>query len=120
MAGGVQHVLRSLTTDPAIGNSALFAPQLSTDGDTFSALRFDYAAPPWLHRPQNWIGVFPRGASPTGSSLLQWVYAPRGVGSVLLSASGKAPLPPGQYDAWYFFDNGYTTLSARAVLLALT
>jgi phospholipase C len=119
VAGCVQHVLRNLTTDPAIGNGDVFAPQLSIGGDAYDELRFDYAVPPWLHRPQNWIGVFPRGAAPIKADLLQWVYAPRGVGSVLLSASGKAPLPSGQYDAWYLFNDAYTTLGTKPVPLTL-
>ncbi len=119
VAGCVQHALRKLSTDPAIGNSDMFSPQLSIEGDAYDELRFDYAVPPWLHRPRNWIGVFPRGAAPTSAKLVRRVDTPRGVGSVLLSAASKEPLPPGEYDAWYFFDNAYTTLASRPVPLTL-
>lgn len=119
VAGCVQHRLRSLSTDPAIGSDEKFAAQVSVHGHSYDTVRFDYATPPWHHRPKNWIGVFPAGAAPTRANLLQWVYAPRGVGSVMLSTSGNAPLRSGRYDAWYFFDDGYTTLGTKPVLLRI-
>ena len=118
-AGCVQQLLRSLTTDPAIGNSQMFGALFSIQGDAYSTIRFDYAVPPWHHRPKNWVGVYPAGAEPTKANLLQWVYAPRGVGSVMLYASGSAPLQPGRYDVWYFFDDGYTTLGTKPVSLRI-
>ncbi|MFC5743723.1 phosphocholine-specific phospholipase C [Dyella tabacisoli] len=118
LAGCVQHRLRSPTTDPAIGNNRMFGASFSIHGHA-DTLRFDYAVPPWHHRPKNWLGVFPAGAAPTRANLLQWVYAPRGVGSVMLSTSGKTPLPSGRYDVWYFFDDGYTPLGTKPVSLKI-
>ncbi|WP_266172209.1 phosphocholine-specific phospholipase C [Dyella subtropica] len=107
------------TTDPAIGNDRMFKAALSIHGDAYDTLRFDYAVPPWRHRPKNWIGIFPAGATPIRANLLRWVYAPRGVGSVMLSTSGGALLPPGRYEAWYFFDDGYMPLEAKPVSIRL-
>jgi len=115
IAGCVQQSFRSPTTDPAIGNDRLFRAQFAIQGDGYNTLRFDYAVPPWQHRPMNWFGVFPAGAAPISTNLLQWVYAPLGVGSVMLAASGDSPLPSGRYDAWYFFDDGYVTLGTKPV-----
>ena len=115
IAGCVQQTFRSPTTDPAIGNDRMFRAQFAIEGDVYSALRFDYAVPPWQHRPTNWFGVFPAGAEPVSANLLQWVYAPLGVGSVMLAASGDSPLRSGRYDAWYFFDDGYVTLGTKPV-----
>ncbi|MGO4700750.1 phosphocholine-specific phospholipase C [Dyella sp. 2RAB6] len=115
VAGCVQHRPRQPMTDPAIGNDRLFRASLALHGTRYETLRFDYVTPPWRHRPKNWVGVFAAGAAPTKANLLRWVYAPRGVGSVMLSAAAGGALPPGRYDAWYFFDDGYTTLEAKRV-----
>lgn len=111
IAGCVQAQTGPWKTDPAIGNAALFGPALSIQGATYATLRFDYVAPPWNHSPKNWIGVYAKGATPGSVNSLQWVYAPRNAGSVLLSTYGGTALPSGQYDVWYLFDDGYTTLA---------
>jgi phospholipase C len=115
VAGCVQHRLRDPMTDPAIGNDRLFRASFAIHGNTYETLRFDYATPPWRHSPKNWLGVFPAGAVPSKANLLRWVYAPRGVGSVMLSASTGDALPSGRYDAWYFFDDGYTPFGTKSV-----
>jgi len=115
VAGCVQHRLRQPMTDPAIGNDRLFHASLALHGHSYETLRFDYVTPPWRHRPRNWVGVFAAGATPTRANLLRWVYAPRGVGSVMLSAAAGGALPSGRYDAWYFFDDGYAPLEAKRV-----
>ncbi|HEY4147265.1 phosphocholine-specific phospholipase C [Pinirhizobacter sp.] len=120
VAGVVQSRFGVPTTDPAIGNDRLFKATLSADGETGSSLRFDYAAPPWHHRPKNWIGVFAEGKAPTKANLLLWVYATRGVGSVALSSPAGEALAPGRYDAWYFFDDGYTPITKHAVSFQLS
>ncbi len=115
VAGCVQHRLRQPGTDPAIGNARLFKAGFSVQGKTGDNLRFDYAVPPWHHRSKNWLGVFPAGVKPVGANLLQRVDASRGVGSVKLANA----LPRGRYDAWYFFDDSYTTLTEQAVSFEL-
>ncbi len=119
VAGCIQRPLHELTTDPAIGNDQVFKARFSIRGDSYNTLRFDYAVPPWSHRPKNWLGVFPTGASPVKANLLQRVYACRGVGSVMLSASGDTSLAPGRYDVWYFSDDGYTALVTQPIVLVL-
>jgi phospholipase C len=107
LAGLTQQQSGDLKTDPAIGNPALFKPAFSIQQAT-GTLRFDYATPPWHHRPLNWFGVFNSGVTPAFGNELLHVVAPRGMGSVTASI---AALPAGKYDVWYLFDNGYTTLA---------
>lgn len=116
VAGCVQPDHGPLYTDPAIGNVALFKPALSLYGKTRDALRWDYVVPPWHHRPANWIGIYAKGAVPGVPVSLQWAYAPRGAGSVMLSDFLKAPIPPGTYDAYLLFDDGYTILDGPLTL----
>lgn len=115
MAGYVPQKLRAPVTDPAIGNDRMFHALVSIQGEGYAGRRFDYAVPPWHHRPKNWIGVFAAGSEPTKKHLLRWVYAPRGVGSVMLADASGDALPPGRYEAWYFFDDGYTVLGGRPI-----
>lgn len=115
MAGYVPQKLRAPVTDPANGNDRVFRALISLQGEGYASRRLDYAVPPWHHRPKNWIGIFAAGAEPTRANLLRWVYAARGVGSVMLGDAAGEPLPPGRYDAWYFFDDGYTTLGNKPV-----
>jgi phospholipase C len=107
VAGLAQQETGDLKTDPAIGNATVFKPTFSIQQGT-GTLRFDYATPPWHHRPQNWFGVFKSGVAPAFGNELLHVAAPRGVGSVTASSTA---LPPGKYDVWYLFDNGYTALA---------
>jgi phospholipase C len=118
IAGCVQQQTGPWYTDPAIGNTALFEPVFSIQGSTFSTVRFDYVTPPWQHSPNNWIGVYPPGVAPGAAAALQWVYAPRGIGSVLLASRGSgSPLPAGAYDVWYLFDGGYIALTGSLSLV---
>ena len=111
VAGCVQQLSGTLYTDSAIGNTTQFVPALAMQGSTYATLRFDYVAPPWMHSPKNWVGVYSKGVKPGASASLAWVYAPKGVGSVMLaSRSGNTALSSGQYDVWYLFDDGYTAL----------
>ncbi|WP_133646564.1 phosphocholine-specific phospholipase C [Paraburkholderia flava] len=112
IAGCVQQQTGTLYTDPAIGNTTQFVPLLAIQGSTYATLRFDYVAPPWLHSPKNWVGVYKKGVKPSGSpASLAWAYAPESAGSVTLtSRSGNTALPSGQYDVWYLFDDGYKGL----------
>jgi phospholipase C len=111
VAGCVQPKSGALYSDPAIGNAALFKPSLSLQGTSFETMRWDYVAPPWRHRPKNWIGIYPAGATPGKTDSLQWAYAPRGIGSILLSDFERARLMPGTYDAYFLFDDGYQVLN---------
>ncbi len=110
---------RDASTDPAIGNSERFKPALASHGERNDTLRFDYVTPPWHHRPGNWLGIFPAGAAPTTANLLRRLAAPRGIGSVALTGTSDAPLPPGRYEAWYFFEGSDTPLVAQATPFAI-
>ena len=56
----------------------------------------------------------PTPADPLADSYLYYVYTDQEVmGSVVIDASGEGdwPLPPGEYDAHYLLDDGYTSLA---------
>jgi endonuclease/exonuclease/phosphatase family metal-dependent hydrolase len=62
----------------------------------------------------DWIGIYERDADPLVDSYLFYVYTGQTVqGSVTIDASGEGdwPLPPGEYDAHYLLDDGYTSLA---------
>ena len=108
VAGCVQAQSGGLKTDPANGNSTLFKPSFALQPVAAGTLRVDYVTPPWNHRPLNWLGVFKATDTPGASNELLRTNAPRGVGSAVLLTAG---LPSGQYNVFYFFDNGYTVLA---------
>ncbi|AJY42588.1 phospholipase C, phosphocholine-specific [Burkholderia humptydooensis] len=112
VAGCVQALAGALLTDSAIGNtSRKFVAALAAQGSTFSTLRFDYVAPPWSHSPKNWVGIYAPGAQPTKANYLSWAYLPKSTGSLLFSSTANCKLASGRYDAWFFFDDGYTPLA---------
>ncbi|MDR5783045.1 phospholipase C, phosphocholine-specific [Caballeronia sp. LZ065] len=112
-AGCVQPLSTVPMTDSAIGNTAQFVPNFSVTGTNSATLRFDYVAPPWLHSPTNWIGVYKKGGIPSSSNgSLAWVRTPKSSGSVMLaSRSGNKTLASGNYDLYFLFNDGYTVLS---------
>ncbi len=90
-------------------------PVLTLDSATFAK-----AAPivaTWRDAPGSrwdWIGIYERDADPLVDSYLFYVYTGQTVqGSVTIDASGEGdwPLPPGEYDAHYLLDDGYTSLA---------
>ncbi len=113
LAGCVDEGDGTGTTDPANANPVLFKPSLSVQEHDAASQRIDYVTPPWHHRPKNWVGVFPAGKSPSDGASLQRVYAPRDLGSVLLSTTS---LKAGTYELWYLFDDGNTPLAGPVKL----
>ncbi|MEV5750578.1 hypothetical protein AB0L00_22385 [Actinoallomurus sp. NPDC052308] len=58
---------------------------------------------------KNWIGLYPDGPSVPPQESFVWTYTPGGSGSATLD-TGRLP-GPGRYAAWYFYNDGYTTLA---------
>ncbi|KVT78855.1 phospholipase C, phosphocholine-specific [Burkholderia territorii] len=117
-AGCVQAQTGTLLTDSAIGNtSGKFVATLAAQGSTFSTLRFDYVVPPWSHSPANWVGIYTHGTIPAKGNSLSWAPLPKSAGSLLFSSTANQPVKSsGQYDAWYLFDGGYTTLAGPVTI----
>jgi phospholipase C len=113
LAGCVEEGEEAGATDPANANPALFKPSLGVHEYDAASQRIDYVTPPWHHRPRNWVGVFSAGTSPATGAALQRVYAPRDLGSVLLSITS---LKAGTYELWYLFDDGNTPLAGPVKL----
>ena len=62
----------------------------------------------------DWIGIYERDGDPLVDSYLFYVYTGQTVqGTVTIDANGEGdwPLPPGEYDAHYLLDDGYTSLA---------
>jgi endonuclease/exonuclease/phosphatase family metal-dependent hydrolase len=62
----------------------------------------------------DWIGIYARDGDPLVDDYLFYVYTDQGVaGSVTIDEAGEGdwPLPPGEYDAHYLLDDGYTSLA---------
>ncbi|AFQ51694.1 putative phospholipase C [Burkholderia cepacia GG4] len=117
MAGCVQAQAGTLVTDSAIGNTnGKFVPVLASQGSSYGTLRFDYVVPPWRHSPKNWVGIYARGAQPTKGGYKSWAYLPKSTGSLLFSSTANSALAPGQYDAWFLFDDGYTPLAGPVAI----
>lgn len=63
----------------------------------------------------DWIGIYPRGGDPFVDDYLFYVYTGQSIaGSVVIDENGEGewPLAPGDYDAHYLLDDGYTSLAA--------
>lgn len=93
-------------------------PVLTLDTPTYAA-----AAPikaSWRDAPGSrwdWIGIYERDGDPLVDSYLFYVYTGQTVqGSVTIDANGEGdwPLPPGEYDAHYLLDDGYTSLAVAS------
>ena len=62
----------------------------------------------------DWIGIYERDGDPLVDDYLFYVYTGQVVqGRVTIDANGEGdwPLPPGEYDAHYLLDDGYTSLA---------
>ncbi len=87
---------------------------------TMDAASYKAGAPmtaTWRDAPGSrwdWIGIYARGADPLVDSYVFYVYTDQGVqGTVVIDSTGEGdwPLPPGDYDAHYLLDDGYTSLA---------
>lgn len=74
----------------------------------------------WRNGPGSrwdWIGVYMRGGDPLVDSYIYYAYTDQGVnGSVVMDDTGEGgwPLAPGEYDAHYLLDDGYTSLAVAS------
>jgi hypothetical protein len=59
----------------------------------------------------NWIGIYPAGKTPGSVNATAWAYATT-VGGV--TSFSTASLAPGNYVAYYCYNNGYTVLAGPA------
>ncbi|MGI5154095.1 hypothetical protein [Microbispora sp. CA-102843] len=81
-------------------------------------LTVHYSTAPGTVSSTNWIGIYPAAETvPKTRGYTTYKYAPGADGSVTLD-TGTVP-GPGRYAAWYFYDNGYTTL-ADPVIFTVT
>ncbi|TAN05572.1 MAG: phospholipase C, phosphocholine-specific [Rhodanobacteraceae bacterium] len=106
VAGCIAPAGSQATTDPAIGNRRRFKAMVSTYGNRYATLRFDYVTPPWSHHAGNWLGIFPIEGGPMRTNLLRRIAAPRGIGSVTLAGGKSGRLAAGAYEVWYFHGRG--------------
>jgi len=73
-----------------------------------SAMSFHYSTVASKFSAKNWIGLYPIGVTPGKQASLAWKYAPEMTASQDFSTSGLAP---GQYAAWYCYNDGYSVLA---------
>ena len=95
----------------AITTAGLTSTMPSVSKGTY--VHFDYATPASKLNGENWIGIYAPGSSPGNGSSTSWQYAPNGSGTVTFDTSS---LPPGTYDVWYCYNNGYTVLAGPVTL----
>jgi len=91
----------SVPTQPSLSASAPSVP-------AGSAISLRYSTPASKFSAKNWIGLYPAGVTPGKQASLAWKYAPEMGASMDFSTSGLAP---GQYAAWYCYNDGYTVLA---------
>lgn len=73
-------------------------------------LRLNYAGGPGI--ATDWVGIYPKGATPGGVASTTWQYVnsgSRSVGSLLFTAN----LPEGEWYAAFFTNDGYTEIAPR-------
>jgi hypothetical protein len=72
-----------------------------------SSIAFSYTAS--TANSENWIGIYKAGQTPGTVASSVWAYAPDASGTLTLSSSGLAA---GNYEAWLFYNDGYTELGS--------
>ncbi|MFC5184970.1 hypothetical protein [Actinomadura harenae] len=85
---------------------------LTTDTPTVAKgapLTVRYSTPASKVSSKNWVGLYPAGSTVPPQESFVWTYTPDASGSATLD-TGRLP-GPGSYSAWYFYDDGYTTLA---------
>ncbi|PRC91401.1 alkaline phosphatase family protein [Solimicrobium silvestre] len=95
-----------------INDAFVVAPAVTLTASTTSisssgSIAFNYSAPPVSQNSTNWIGIYPAGAVPGSGSSTTWQYVPNPSGQATFSG-----LSAGSYFAEYFYNGGYTALSA--------
>ncbi len=106
----------TITSTTPISIAAVGAkPVLTLDKATYAVAAPILAS--WRDAPGSrwdWIGIYERDGDPLVASYLFYVYTGQTVqGTVTIDANGEGdwPLPPGDYDAHYLLDDGYTSLA---------
>jgi endonuclease/exonuclease/phosphatase family metal-dependent hydrolase len=97
-------------------------PVLTLSKPTYTAGEAIEAA--WRDAPGarwDWIGIYPRGGDPLVDDYLFYAYTGQEVaGTVTIDEDGEGewPIPPGDYDAHYLLDDGYTSLASASFSIA--
>ncbi|SFS00658.1 Phosphoesterase family protein [Dyella sp. OK004] len=87
------------------------APTLSTTTVTVpqgGRIVFDYATTGAKQSTTNWVGIYNAGNTPGSQSSITWQYVPTANGNVAFDTSA---LSPGNYTAWYLYNDGYGVLN---------
>lgn len=87
------------------------APTLSTTTPTVpqgANIVFDYATTGAKQSATNWVGIYSAGNTPGSQSSITWQYVPTANGNVAFDTSA---LSPGNYTAWFLYNDGYSVLN---------
>jgi hypothetical protein len=87
------------------------APMLSTATPTVpqgANIVFDYATTGAKQSSTNWVGIYSAGNTPGAQASITWHYVPTANGNVAFDTSA---LSPGNYTAWYLYNDGYSVLN---------
>jgi len=98
MSAGVTFTLN------ASGTIAIDGSRSVVDG---LSITFDYTAS--AANAENWIGIYQPGQTPGDVASTVWTYTPDTSGSATFST---ADLTPGTWEAYLFYDNGYSVLGS--------
>ncbi|MBS2537471.1 hypothetical protein KGQ20_32425 [Catenulispora sp. NF23] len=72
-----------------------------------SSVTFNYATPAATNSAKNWIGIYKPGDTPGTQASTAWQYTPGTGGSTTFTAN----YGPGNYEVYYFNNDGYTVLA---------
>lgn len=97
VCGGTDH----LPANPTLGTST----PIVNKGENIG---FDYAVPVNKRKDKNWIGIH----NQSGGGHITWQYTGAFSGNAVFSTAG---LNPGNYQAIFYHDNGYTQLAAPVI-----
>lgn len=87
------------------------SPTLSTSTSSVvkgSSIVFNYATSDTKQSSKNWIGIYSQGQTPGAVGSISWQYAAVPAGTASFSTSN---LNPGNYAAWFLYNDGYTALT---------
>ncbi|HEX5278046.1 MAG TPA: cellulase family glycosylhydrolase [Fluviicoccus sp.] len=68
-----------------------------------------YATSAAKQSSKNWVGIYAPGQIPGQAGSIAWQYTPTATGDISFSTSG---LNPGNYAAWFLYNDGYSALAA--------
>lgn len=87
------------------------SPTLSTTTPSVTKgtnITFSYATSEAKQSSKNWIGIYAQGQMPGDVGSISWQYAAAPAGTASFSTSN---LNPGNYAAWYLYNDSYTSLA---------